>query len=160
MNHPPRPMQGMALRVFRAKNSAHRQWGTGDDMTFTQAISSVLGKYATFSGRAPRSEYWWFVVFSILASIAAGVLDTALFGAISLLTFGEIDAFTPISTLVGLGLLIPSIAVGVRRFHDMDHAGWWLLLIITGIGALVVFFWFMVRGTRGPNRFGSDPLDF
>lgn len=150
----------MAFRAFRAKNSAHRQWGTGDDMTFTQAISSVLGNYATFTGRAPRSEYWWFVLFSILASIAAGVIDTALFGAFSLLTFGEIDAFTPISTLVGLGLLIPSIAVGVRRFHDMDYAGWWMLLILSGIGALVVFFWFMVRGTRGPNRFGPDPLEF
>jgi uncharacterized membrane protein YhaH (DUF805 family) len=150
----------MAFRRFHANNTPHRSWGAGEDMSFTQAISSVLGKYATFSGRAPRSEYWWFVVFQILVNIATGVLDTALFGALSLLTVGEIDAFTPLTTLATLALLIPSIAVSVRRFHDMDRSGWWLLLVLTGIGAIVVFFWFMVRGTRGPNRFGPDPLDF
>lgn len=150
----------MAFRRFHANNTPHRSWGTGEDMSFTQAVSSVLGKYATFSGRAPRSEYWWFVVFQILVNIATGVLDTALFGALSLLTVGEIDAFTPLTTLATLALLIPSIAVSVRRFHDMDRSGWWLLLVLTGIGAIIVFFWFMVRGTRGPNRFGPDPLDF
>ena len=149
----------MVFRCFRANNTPRHQWGTGEDMSFTQAVSSVLGNYATFSGRAPRSEYWWFVVFQILVNIAAGVLDTALFGAFSLLTFGEIDAFTPLTTLATLALLIPSIAVSVRRFHDMDFSGWWLLLILTGIGAIVIFFWFMVRGTRGPNRFGRDPLE-
>lgn len=92
-------------------------------------------------------------------SIAAGVLDTALFGAFSLMTFGEINAFTPISTLVGLALLLPSLAVGVRRFHDMNRTGWWLLLAFTGIGTIIVFFWFMVKGTVGPNRFGPDPLE-
>ncbi|WP_371346897.1 DUF805 domain-containing protein [Ancylobacter sp. IITR112] len=127
-------------------------------MTFTQAVSSVLGQYATFTGRAPRSEYWWFIVFYILVNIAAGVLDTALFGAFSLLTFGEINAFTPITTLVGLALLLPSLAVGVRRFHDMDRTGWWLLISLTGIGVFILFFWFMVKGTTGPNRFGPDPL--
>ncbi|MBS9478622.1 DUF805 domain-containing protein [Ancylobacter radicis] len=127
-------------------------------MTFTQAISSVLGQYASFTGRAPRSEYWWWVLFSVLVNIATSVLDTALFGAVSLLAYGEINAFTPISTLVGLALLIPSIAVAARRFHDLDRSGWWLLIGLTGIGALVIFFWFMVRGTRGPNRFGHDIL--
>lgn len=127
-------------------------------MGFIQAVSSGLSQYATFTGRATRSEYWWWVLFSILVNIATGLLDTALFGAVSLLAYGDIQALTPISTLAGLALLIPSIAVGVRRFHDMDHTGWWLLLGLTGIGAIVIFFWFMRRGTLGPNRFGYDPL--
>lgn len=130
----------------------------GKVMGFTQAISSGLSQYATFSGRASRSEYWWWVAFTVLANIVASILDTALFGALSLITFGEIDALTPISALVGLALLIPSIAVGARRFHDMDRTGWWLLIGLTGIGAIIIFFWFMVRGTVGPNRYGQDPL--
>lgn len=127
-------------------------------MTFTQAVSSVLGNYSTFTGRAPRSEYWWWVVFSILVNIATSVIDTAIFGTYALLHYGEMTAFTPITTLVGLALIIPSIAVAARRFHDMDRTGWWLLIGFTGIGAFIVFFWFMVKGTPGPNRFGPDPL--
>lgn len=128
-------------------------------MTFTQAVASVFRQYATFTGRAPRSEYWWFVVFQILLTIAAGVMDTALFGAFSLIAFGDVNALTPLTTLATLATLLPSISVGVRRFHDMDHTGWWLLLVLTGIGTIIVFFWFMMKGTTGPNRFGPDPLD-
>lgn len=127
-------------------------------MGFTQAISSVLGKYATFQGRAPRSEYWWFVLFMVLANWVAGIVDTLTFVDYSLWRYGDAHLFTPFTSLVGLALLIPSVAVGVRRFHDMDRTGWWLLLAFTGIGTIVVFIWFMFRGTQGPNRFGPDPL--
>lgn len=123
-------------------------------MTFSQAISSVLSQYATFTGRAPRSEYWWFVLFAILVTWAAGILDWMLFVDYALWHYGEVDLFTPISSLTNLALLLPSIAVAVRRFHDMNHSGWWLLLAFTGIGTLIIFFWFMVKGTEGPNRFG------
>ncbi|MBS7538294.1 DUF805 domain-containing protein [Ancylobacter lacus] len=127
-------------------------------MGFTQAVSSVLGKYATFDGRAPRSEYWWWVVFSVLLNWVTGLLDTLLFGPWSLLVYGELHVFTPISTLIGLLLILPSLALSVRRFHDLGRAGWWLLLALTGIGTLVVTVWFMFRGTPGPNDYGPDPL--
>ena len=127
-------------------------------MGFTQAISSVLGKYATFEGRAPRSEYWWWVLFSVLLNWGLGFVDLALFGAFSFIATGDVHVFTPITTIVGIALILPSIALSVRRFHDMDRTGWWLLLGLTGIGALVVTIWFMFRGTQGWNRFGSDPL--
>ncbi|MDR6951769.1 uncharacterized membrane protein YhaH (DUF805 family) [Ancylobacter sp. 3268] len=127
-------------------------------MGFTQAISSVLGKYATFEGRAPRSEYWWWALFTILLNWVLGLADLALFGAFSFIATGDVHMFTPLTTLVGVLLILPSIAVGARRFHDMDRTGWWLLIGLTGIGAVVIFFWFMFKGTEGPNRFGPDPL--
>ncbi|WP_029352426.1 DUF805 domain-containing protein [Bosea sp. 117] len=127
-------------------------------MTLTQAVSSVFNKYATFEGRAPRSEYWWWVLFIVIVNWATSLLDFAVFAGYALYRFGDTQAFTPITSLVGLALLIPSIAVGVRRFHDMDRTGWWILIGLTGIGAFVIFFWFMFKGTEGPNRYGPDPL--
>lgn len=129
-------------------------------MSFTQSVTNVLANYATFSsGRAPRSEYWWFVLFTVLVSWATGLLDGVLFGEYAFMEMDGDHYFTPISTLASLALLLPSLSVGARRFHDLDRSGWWLLIGLTGIGALVIFFWFMVKGTQGPNRFGADPLE-
>jgi len=127
-------------------------------MNLKQAVSSVFSKYATFEGRAPRSEYWWWVLFTIMLSWASGLADGILFHEYALMHYEQTQVFTPISSLVGLALFIPSIAVGVRRFHDMDRTGWWLLLVMSGIGALIVTIWFMFRGTPGANRFGPDPF--
>lgn len=65
----------------------------------------------------------------------------------------------PVGSIWALANLIPSIAIGVRRLHDTDHSGWWLLIVfIPLVGALVLLYWFVIRGTAGTNRFGSDPL--
>ena len=114
-------------------------------MTFQQSIRTCLNKYIDIEGRASRSEYWWFVLFNIIVSFIANVIDSALWPGI----FGA---------LAGLALLAPGITVGVRRLHDRDMSGWWLLLWITGIGGLVLLILFILRGTDGPNRFGPDPL--
>jgi uncharacterized membrane protein YhaH (DUF805 family) len=118
-------------------------------MTFTQAIRSGFQNYVNFSGRAPRSEYWYWTLFSILVSIASALIDVALFPSLNA---------SPINTIVELALLLPGLAVSVRRLHDLDRTGWWLLLILTGIGAIVLLVWFCMRGTVAPNRFGPDPL--
>ena len=118
-------------------------------MNFTQAISSGFQNYINFTGRAARSEYWFWTLFTVLVSIAASLIDLALFRSFD---------FSPLATIVSLGTLLPSLAVGVRRLHDLDRTGWWLLLIITVIGAIVLLVWFCMRGTAGPNRFGPDPL--
>jgi uncharacterized membrane protein YhaH (DUF805 family) len=118
-------------------------------MTFTQAIRSGFQNYVNFSGRAPRSEYWYWTLFSILVSIASALVDVALFPSLNA---------SPINTIVELALLLPGLAVSVRRLHDLDRTGWWLLLILTGIGAIVLLVWFCMRGTVAPNRFGPDPL--
>lgn len=118
-------------------------------MTFTKAIRSGFQNYVNFSGRAPRSEYWYWTLFSILVSIASALVDVALFPSLNA---------SPINTIVELALLLPGLAVSVRRLHDLDRTGWWLLLILTGIGAIVLLVWFCMRGTVAPNRFGPDPL--
>ena len=149
-------------------------------MDFWQAISTCFHKYADFSGRAQRSEYWWWILFSLLANLIFGILDTALFGVESLGVFGLI--FT-ISTL------LPSIAVAARRLHDIDKSGWWQIMylvplvlamlsvlisssqdsaffgfaaIILGlaffIAIIVLITWLIAKGTQGNNSFGPDPL--
>ena len=118
-------------------------------MGFTEAVSSVLGKYATFTGRACRSEYWYWVLFAIIVAIVAGVLDMVLFSSMG---------FNPIGTIASLALLIPGIAVAVRRLHDIDRTGWWLLLVFTVIGDILLIVWFCMKGTTGSNRYGPDPI--
>lgn len=112
-------------------------------MDITQAAKTVLlEKYARFSGRAIRSEYWWFVLFSIIVSIVLTIVDSVL----------GIQILSPIWSLA---VLIPSIAVGVRRLHDLDKSGWFLLLgLIPLIGAIILIYWFAQPGTPGDNQYG------
>ena len=118
-------------------------------MTFQQAVKSCFSKYVTFSGRATRSEYWYWVLFATLGSIVALIIDTAVLGF-------DPSGATPITSIFDLVIALPGIAVSARRLHDMDRTGWWLLLTLTGIGAIVLLVWFCFRGTEGPNRYGPD----
>jgi uncharacterized membrane protein YhaH (DUF805 family) len=118
-------------------------------MTFGQAIASGFQNYVNFSGRSSRSAYWYWTLFAVLMSIASRVLDLALFPGLDT---------SPINSLVGLALFLPGLSVSVRRLHDLDRTGWWLLIILTVIGLIVILVWFCMRGTVGANRFGPDPL--
>jgi uncharacterized membrane protein YhaH (DUF805 family) len=118
-------------------------------MNFTQAINSGFRNYVNFSGRAARSEYWYWALFAFLASIAARLIDHTLFSSLDV---------SPIHGLVSLALFLPGLAVSIRRLHDLDRIGWWILLVITVIGIFVLLIWFCMRGTVGSNRFGVDPL--
>ena len=111
-----------------------------------------LKKYTDFSGRAPRAEYWWFYLLTVVAYLIALILD-------SLIGTGAAFASTGIiMLLIILGLLIPSLAAGVRRLHDTDRSGWWLLIaFIPLVGAIVLLVFFVLEGTKGDNRFGPDP---
>ena len=114
----------------------------------------ALKKYAVFSGRARRKEFWLFMLLYFIAMVVAGLFDD--------LVVGERVAFDStmgvFSWIVFLGLLIPSTAVSVRRLHDKNLRGWWLLIYFTGIGAIVLLVMYCMRGTDGENRFGADPL--
>ncbi|RYE55078.1 MAG: DUF805 domain-containing protein [Rhizobiaceae bacterium] len=115
-------------------------------MDFATAVKTVvMQKYANFSGRAIRSEYWWFVLAYIIAYLVLAIVDYVL-GA-QLLT-----------AILSLALLIPSIAVGVRRLHDLDKSGWWLLLGLVPIVGLILIYWFAQPGTPGDNRFGPPAI--
>src|SRR5512137_936749 len=89
-------------------------------MNFIEAVKSVLTKYADFNGRASRSEYWWFFLFNILLSIFTGIIDIS------------IDPQGPgwIGIIVSLALLLPGIAVSIRRMHDVGKSGWFILIPI------------------------------
>lgn len=120
-------------------------------MSFTQAIQSAFANFFTLSGRAPRSEYWYFILFCLLGSLALGVIDGVVFGA----SLG----LAPLSLIFSLVTLVPSIAVAFRRIHDVDKSGWWLLIgLVPFVGWLVLLYFFVQKGTDGDNRFGADPL--
>jgi uncharacterized membrane protein YhaH (DUF805 family) len=111
----------------------------------------VLQKYAVFSGRARRMEYWMFVLFNILISIGLGFID----GIASFRTGLGVGV---LSGLYALVMIIPSIAVGVRRLHDTDRTGWWCLIgFVPFIGAIVLLIFFVLDSTPGSNRFGANP---
>ena len=131
-------------------------------MSFTEAIKTCLSKYVDFTGRAQRSELWWFVLFIMIGNFVLGMVDSVLFGTTVVTDTGfSASTDTPIlSGIFGLATLLPSIAVGARRLHDLDKSGWWLLIgFIPLIGIIVLIVWYATGGTRGPNRFGADPLD-
>ncbi|MRR35863.1 DUF805 domain-containing protein [bacterium] len=110
----------------------------------------VLTKYATFTGRARRTEYWMFVLFNILIGMVLGFIEGSL----------GIAAETDTSVLGGLyslAVFVPSLAVGVRRLHDTNRSGWWLLLSVVPLANIALLFFFIEAGTSGANQFGSDP---
>ena len=114
----------------------------------------VLKNYATFSGRARRKEYWIFFLISALISIVLTLLDILL-GTYSV----EYEAGL-FSGLYSLLILIPSIAVVVRRLHDTDRSGWWILIsLIPLIGVIVLFVFICLDSQPGTNRFGANPKE-
>ena len=117
-------------------------------MGFADAVKTVLGKYADFSGRARRSEYWWWYLALVIYYIVLIVL---------LSTGKSIGAI-----LFGLGLLaviLPTLAVGVRRLHDTGKSGWWMLIGLVPFGGIVLLVFFVMDSTPGPNSYGPSPKD-
>lgn len=113
-----------------------------------EAVQRAFSNYANFSGRANRGEYWWFILANIIISIVLSVIDSAVFGAVA-------GGMGLLSIIWSLAVLIPSIALGVRRLHDIDRSGWWLLIaFIPLIGAIVLIVWAAKQGEARPNRFG------
>lgn len=139
-------------------------------MDFLTAVKTCFGKYASFSGRASRAEYWYFVLFGILGTIATSVLDSSFHTGRSL------------NVAFSLIVLLPHLAVTARRLHDVGHSGWWQaavlaptgvavigaiedsnsLVILAGIGFVilvaVLVVWICRAGDPGWNRFGDAPL--
>jgi uncharacterized membrane protein YhaH (DUF805 family) len=112
----------------------------------------ALKKYAVFSGRSRRMEYWYFVLFNIIVSIVLGVID-GLLG-----TSGSYAGAGLLSGIYGLAVLIPSLAVTVRRLHDIDRSGWWILIaLVPLIGVIVLLVFALLEGTPGDNQYGPNP---
>ena len=105
-----------------------------ESMGFSQAVKSVFSNYANFSGRARRSEYWYFVLFSLIISLIPIV-----------------------NLIVGLISIIPGIAVCIRRLHDIGKSGWWLLLCLIPIVNLILLVWYCTDSQPGENQWGANP---
>ncbi len=124
-------------------------------MDMVTAVKTVLGKYAIFSGRAARPEYWWWVLATVILFFVLGLIDGALVAPMMGFEAFEPNAGQPLSVIASLALLVPNLAVAARRLHDTDRSGWWLLLgLIPLIGSLVLIFFLVQKGTEGSNRFG------
>ncbi|MFL6095178.1 MAG: DUF805 domain-containing protein, partial [Blastococcus sp.] len=114
-------------------------------MSMADAVRSVLTQYATFSGRARRSEYWWFYLAYVLADIVASIADTVVGTSV-------------LEWVLLLGLLLPTLAVGVRRLHDIGKSGWWLLIgLIPLVGAIVLLVFACQDSQPGTNQWGPSP---
>lgn len=118
-------------------------------MNFSEAITSGFQNYANFKGRAQRSAFWYWSLFAFIVYVVAMLLDQYVL---------DYDTTGPIYGLSALALLLPSLAVGARRLHDIDRTGWWQLISFTVIGIIVLIVWWASRGRPGPNRFGENPL--
>ena len=124
-------------------------------MNMQTAVKTVLGKYATFSGRASRSEFWWFTLAVLIFSIIVSIIDGAVVAPMLGFEAFADEAGEPLRVIESLVLLLPSLAVAVRRLHDIDRSGWWyLIIVIPIIGPLVLLYWYIQPGTDGSNQFG------
>ena len=116
-------------------------------MGFMEAVKSVYSRYVDFQGRSPRSEYWWFYLFFMIVYVLSFVLG-AVTGGLGLI----------ILVIFVLGSFLPMLAVTIRRLHDLDKSGWFILLSFIPLVGLILLYWFCLKGTDGDNQFGPDPL--
>lgn len=119
------------------------------------AVKNVFSNYVTFSGRASRSEFWFFALFVFLASIILSLLD------LSVGTYWLMSEAGLFSGIFSLASILPYIAVSIRRLHDTGSSGWWFLLIfVPVIGQIALIIWFCISSNAGENRYGPEPRYF
>ncbi len=120
-------------------------------MNFPTAVKAGLSRYVTFEGRAARSEYWYFLLFTLLVYLFVV--------AVYLIEPRTAEVVGVVFVVVYIGLYLPTLAVAVRRLHDRNRSGWNVLwVLVPFFGAIVLLIWFCQRGVEGDNRFGPDPL--
>lgn len=115
-------------------------------MDFMSAVKTVLKNYANFNDRSSKGEFWWWFLAYIIIYVVAAVVG------------GVIGAANVLAGLVAIGLLIPNIAVSVRRFHDIGKSGWWALIFIIPLVGLIAMIYFFIKDSDGPNQYGEGPL--
>ena len=117
-------------------------------MDFGTSIKTCFSKYATFSGRASRSEFWWFALFGLVGGIVTTIIDVMILGY-------SFEANGPSNIIFNVITFLPYIAVGARRLHDINRSGWWQLIILTVIGIILLIIWWATVGENKKNVHGS-----
>jgi|SRR5690242_3613680 uncharacterized membrane protein YhaH (DUF805 family) len=121
-------------------------------MSFQDAVRTCLQqKYVDFSGRARRSEYWFFVLFYVIVRFVANIIDSIIG------TRGFAGGNGLLGVLVGLALLLPGLSVGVRRLHDTGRSGWWILIALIPLVGVIVLLVFLIQDSHGDNQYGPSP---
>ena len=123
-------------------------------MNMKESVVSVLKNWKNFSGRASRSEFWYFVLASAILGAIVGGIELAT----GLISIENPNATGPLSSILNLLLAIPSISVTSRRIQDYGYSGWWQLSYITVIGIFVVLIWCMLPAKEDENDWGKNPL--
>jgi uncharacterized membrane protein YhaH (DUF805 family) len=117
-------------------------------VTFAEAVRSGFDHYAKFDGRASRPAFWWWFLFGLLVGIGASIIDAI------------IGSFGVVSGLAALALLLPNLSVAIRRLHDTDHTGWWVLIgLIPIIGFIVLLIFYLRQSDPGVNQYGPPPAE-
>jgi uncharacterized membrane protein YhaH (DUF805 family) len=121
---------------------------------------TVMRRWRDFAGRSSRREFWMYTLVIVIASFVFGFVDAFLFGGFEPLSEGEtlVMPLVSFSNAFSLITLIPSISVSVRRLHDINRTGWWLLIMLTLIGLVLIIYWACVRSDEGDNQYGASPL--
>ena len=125
-------------------------------MDFKQSIKTCLvDKYVDFNGRASRSEYWYFFLLISILTIVADIIDASIAGVNYIDHMGYGPAWGVITVLT----IIPCITVGVRRLHDINKSGWFMLLLLTGVGVFPIIYWSIQVSDKGANNYGEDHME-
>ncbi len=128
-------------------------------MGFMDAVkNAIMNNYVNFSGRASRSEYWWFFLFSFLSAILAMILD-GLTG-IELIDAGAGVSYGPFYILTAMGFFLPSLSLMVRRLHDSGRSGWWYFIaLVPCVGFIILIVFLIMDGEPHPNAYGEVPTN-
>jgi len=124
-------------------------------LSFVGSIKTCIRKYVSVEGRANRREFWFWIAFCAIMLMVATLIDGIFIGpALGFLPF-EQDAGRPLATVMSVLLLVPTLTAAARRLHDSDLSGWWLLGVLTIIGALPIAYFLIKSSKKGENRFAT-----
>ena len=129
-------------------------------MNFVEATKCYFIKWIDFNTRISRSEFWWGNLGAFIVSLLLGACVGFMVGVVGSMLGLDIDALLDLMMLpIQLFLFIAGISLTVRRLHDINKSGWWMLIVFTIVGIIVLLFWECQQGDEGENRFGPNPLD-
>lgn len=127
-------------------------------MTFGQAVASGWKNYSNSRDRASRSEYWYWILFTVLVGLGLGFVR-GIFVVTSGANSPVVEGLKIATGIFNLAVLVPSIRLAARRLHDTGRSGWWFLIGFTVVGLIPLIIWYCLPGKPGTNQYGRNPLD-